>query len=149
LLNTGGLTRAAIIAALYVTVTFILRPVSFGPLQFRLSEALTLTPMLFFEAIPGLYVGVLTANILGGLGPWDIFGGSAVSLVAAYITYRYRWTWVAYASPVVLNALLVSAYLAPIYHWPYWATVASLAASEAVVVFVFGIPLVFVLKRVF
>jgi uncharacterized membrane protein len=141
------MARAGIIAALYVVVTYVLAPVSFGPVQFRLSEALTLLPMLFAEAVPALYVGVLLANVLGGLGLWDILGGSAVTLAAAYITYYYRWTYVGYLAPVVLNALLIPAYLAPIFNLPYWPTVLTIGASEAVVVLVFGVPLVHLLRR--
>ncbi|MGB4186384.1 MAG: QueT transporter family protein, partial [Limnochordia bacterium] len=96
--------RAALIAAVYIVLIYLLQPVSFGPLQFRAAEALTLLPMLYPEAVLGLFVGVLTANIFGGLGPWDIFGGSAVTLIAAYVTYRHRDSWIAYASPILFNA---------------------------------------------
>ncbi|MCL4426671.1 MAG: QueT transporter family protein [Firmicutes bacterium] len=135
-------SRGALIAALYIVITFALKPFSFGPWQFRASEALTVLPILWPEAIPGLYIGCFLANILGGLGPWDIFGGSAVTLLAAYITYHYRRSFLAYLSPIVLNAFLVSLYLAPILGLPYWSLVLSLGVSEAVVVLGLGWPLV-------
>lgn len=143
---TQKLVRGAIIAALYVAITFLLAPVSFGNVQFRASEALTVLPILFPEAIFGLYVGVMLANILGGLGPIDIFGGSLITLVAAWLTYRFRGNVLAYLSPILLNGFLVSIYLAPILNIPYWLSVVTLSISEAAVVFVLGYPLVQWLK---
>ncbi|MBX6377579.1 MAG: QueT transporter family protein [Clostridia bacterium] len=139
--------RAGLIAALYAAVTLALAPVSFGPLQFRAAEALTTLPILFPEAIPGLFVGCLVANLLGGLGPWDVFGGSAVTLLAAVVTYRFRRSFLAFLSPVLLNGLLVSAYLAPLFHLPYLQTALALTGSEATVVFLLGYPLIQVLRR--
>ena len=105
--------------------------------------------MVFPEAIGGIYVGVMLANILGGFGPWDIFGGSLVSLIAAYLTYRYRNTWFGYASPIILNAFLVSLYLRFVFELPYsyWFLVFSIGISEAIVVLGLGIPLLRFVKR--
>jgi uncharacterized membrane protein len=146
-MNTKVLVRAGIIAALYVAVTIVLAPISFSAIQFRVSEALTVLPILFPEAVPALFVGVLVANILGGVGLVDIIGGSLTTLLAAYVTYRYRKNIIAYLSPIVLNALLVSAYLHAIFDLPYWLTVLSIGVSEAVVVFVIGYPLVRFLQK--
>ena len=103
--------RGAVIAAIYVALCAGLPWISYGMVQFRVAEALTVLPILYVEAIPGLYVGCLLANIIGGFGVWDIFGGSLVTLIAAIVTYRFRTSFIAYLSPVVFNSLLVSAYL--------------------------------------
>lgn len=133
--TAARVARAGLIAAVYVAATWVLAPISFGPLQFRLAEVLVLLPVLWPEAVPGLWLGCLIANSLfGGLGPWDIYGGSAITGVAAYLTWRLRGSWLALTPPVVLNGLLVSAYLAPIFHVPYWPTVAAICASEAIIV---------------
>lgn len=142
-----SMVRAGLIAAVYIVLVWVLQPISFGAFQFRAAEALALLPMLFPEAVPGLFVGVMLANILGGLGPWDIFGGSLVTLLAAYITFRYRFTWIAYASPIVLNAVLISAYLHLIFGLPYLLLVASIGVSQTVVVLGLGLPLVRFLQR--
>lgn len=137
------LTRAAIIAAAYIALVFAFQFASFGPIQFRVAEALTLLPMIYPEAVAGIYVGTLLANILGGYGPWDIFGGSLISLLAAYLTYRYRHhPVVPYASPILLNAFLVSLYLRFIFQVPsYWLLVLSIGFGQAVVVLSLGVPL--------
>lgn len=139
--------RGAIIAAIYVGLTFALAPISYGPFQFRAAEALTLLPMVYVEAIPGLFVGCLLANLMGGLGPWDIFGGSLVTLIAAIITYRFRNSIIAYLSPVLLNGLLVSIYVSYLFKVPYLLTAMSIMASEAVIVGLLGLPLVRFLRR--
>lgn len=136
------LTRGAIIAGLYIAITFALAPVGFGIVQFRASEALTTLPILYPEATFGLYIGVLLANFLGGFGFVDIFFGSLITLAAAFLTYRTRDSWLAYLWPIVLNGFLVSIYLAPIVGVPYWVSVLSLSVSEAVVVLGLGYPLV-------
>ena len=76
-----------IIAALYAALTIALAPISYGPIQLRVSEALTILPYLTPAAIPGLFIGCLVANILGGLGIYDVVGGSLCTLLAAFLTY--------------------------------------------------------------
>lgn len=146
-MNTRFLARAAMIAVLYLILTYALAPLSYGPVQLRISEALTVLPILYAEAIPGLYAGVLLANIFGGLGLWDIFGGSLVTLLAAWLTYKHKNSWLAFLWPIILNAFLISIYLAFLYGMPYWLTVLSIGASEAVVVLGLGYPLITFLRR--
>jgi uncharacterized membrane protein len=132
------IARGALIAALYIVLCVVLQPISYGVIQIRFAESLTLLPMLFFEAVPGLFLGALVANILGPLGLIDVVGGSLATLVAAYLTYYFRDTIIGYLSPVVVNAIFVSLYLHLIFKWPYWATVLSIGLSEALVVFTLG-----------
>ena len=143
------LTRSALIAALYVLLVFVFQVSSFGPIQIRVAEALTVLPILFPEAVLGIFVGVLLSNILGGMGMWDILGGSLISLVAAMITYKYRESWVAYAAPIVLNAVFVSLYLKFIFHLPmsYWFMVLTVGLGQSVAVLGLGIPLIKQLKK--
>lgn len=136
------MTRVALIAGVYVVVTILLAPISFGPIQLRVSEALTVLPILFPEAIPALFIGVLISNVFGGLGIYDIVFGSLITLVAAYFSWRFRHSVLAYFSPIVFNGLFVSLYLHLLFQWPYWLTVLSISVSEAIVVFALGVPLI-------
>lgn len=136
-----GIVRGALVAAAYVAVSYALAPISFGPLQFRVAEGLTLLPILFPEAVPGLFVGCLVANLIGPYGLPDIVFGSLTTLVAAIITRVFRRSVVAYISPIVLNAIFVSAYLTFLTGVPYWMLVLSIGASEAVSVLAIGVPL--------
>ena len=71
-------SQGAIIAALYVVITFVFAPISFGPLQIRISEILTVLPFFSPAAVPGLFVGCLIANVLGGTVFWDVSLGLTV-----------------------------------------------------------------------
>ncbi len=136
------ITRGAMITGIYIVITYLLAPVSFGPLQFRLAEALTVLPILYPEAVPALFLAVMLSNIIGGLGLVDIIGGSLVTLLAAAVTYKFRHSIIAYLSPIIFNGLLVSLYLALLFELPYWLTAVQITISQAVVILLFGNPLI-------
>ncbi|NLW07282.1 MAG: QueT transporter family protein [Clostridia bacterium] len=145
---TAKIARAAVIAAIYAVLTIVLRPFSFGYIQVRVAEALALLPILYPEAIAGLFIGCLVSNIYGGLGPIDIFLGSLTTLVAAWLTYRWRNSWFAYLPPIILNGLIVGTYLAFLLNVPVYLAVVTVALGEAIAVLVFGIPIIKRLRRV-
>ena len=80
--NVTFLTQAAMIAAIYVVLTYVFAPFSFGEVQIRISEALTILPLFTPAAIPGLFVGCLVGNILGGAILPDIIFGSIATPVS-------------------------------------------------------------------
>ena len=105
--ETRDITMAAMIGGLYAALTILLAPWSYGPVQVRLAESLTVLPFIFPQAIPGLFAGCMIANIWGGYGPLDIFGGSAITLVAGIATYylrRFGKLWLAPIPPILFNA---------------------------------------------
>ena len=135
--------RGALIAAVYTALGLApgLSAISFGPLQFRVAESLTVLPILYIEAIPGLFIGVLLVNLFGSpLGPLDVVLGSLATLLAAYLTYRLRKTIWAYWPPVIVNAIVVSIvlHLTLELEWPYLVTVLFIGISQAAVVFTLG-----------
>ena len=106
--NTRSLTRAAMVAAVYAALTLALAPISFGAVQFRAAEAMTILPIFMAEAVPGLAIGCLLANILGGATIFDIVFGAMATLLAAMTTRYFRSRPViALAAPVVFNTLIV------------------------------------------
>lgn len=145
--QTKHIARIGIIAGLYVAITFLLSAISFGPLQVRLSEALTLLPVIYPEAIMGLFLGCFLANLLGPYGAVDIIFGSLTTLAAAFITYRFRHNIIACLSPILLNAFFVSLYLYAFFRVPYWPTVMAIGLGESIAVLGLGIPLIRLLQR--
>lgn len=130
LLTTRSLCASAVIAALYAALTLLLAPISFGPLQLRLSEAMTLLPMLLPQAIPGLFVGCLIANLYTGMLT-DIVFGSLATLIAAIGTYLLRKKPIlAAACPVVSNGVIVGLVLALSFNLPIPLTMAEIALGE-------------------
>lgn len=145
--TTAYITRAGIIAALYVAVTFLLSAISFGPVQVRIAEGLTLLPVFFPEAIAGLFLGCLLANLFGPFGIADIVFGSLTTLLAAFVTYRFRRNkFIAYLSPIILNAFLVSLYLYLLFAVPYWPTVLTIGLGQSIAVLGIGVPLLHLIR---
>ncbi|MDD6616160.1 MAG: QueT transporter family protein [Lachnospiraceae bacterium] len=103
------LVHAAMIAAVYVVLTYVFAPFSFGEIQVRISEALTILPVFTPAAVPGLFVGCIIGNILGGSILPDIVFGSLATLIGACGTYllRNKTRYLAPVPPIVANALIV------------------------------------------
>jgi uncharacterized membrane protein len=152
-----NIARAGIIAALYVVLSVALAPISFGVVQFRVAEALTVLPFVTVAAVPGLFVGCLLANIFGGMGWMDIVFGPLLTLFAAMTT---RWLathaeqigerlalWLAPAPPVLYNAFGVAAYIAPLFDLPFWPSVGSIGLGQLGACYVIGLPLLILLRK--
>ncbi len=101
------LTESAVIAAIYALLSIIFAPISYGLLQVRIAEALTVLPAFTPAAIPGLFVGCIISNIIGGNGPLDIILGSLATLIAAFLSYKVPKRYLVPLPPVVVNALIV------------------------------------------
>ena len=97
------------IAAIYVVLTIVFAPFSFGEVQVRIAEALTILPVFTPAAIPGLFIGCLIGNILGGALLPDIIFGSLATLIGALFTYllRKRSKFLAPLPPILANIVVV------------------------------------------
>ena len=102
------IVQAAAIAAIYVVLLLVFAPISFGEVQIRFAEALTVLPYFTPAAIPGLFVGCLLGNFLGGAILPDIIFGSLTTLVAAFVSYRLRKRkYLVVLPPIIGNALVM------------------------------------------
>lgn len=104
------ITQAAIIAALYVILTFLASAlgISSGVIQVRFSEALTILPLFTPAAIPGLFLGCLISNLLTGACLIDIIFGSLTTLLAALISYKIRkYKYAVCIPPIAANTLFI------------------------------------------
>ena len=142
--------QAAMIAAIYVVLVTIFNYWSFGPIQFRIAEALTILPFFTPAAIPGLFVGCLLANILGGAIPADVIFGSIATLIGACGTYALRrYKWLTPIPPIVANTLIVPFVLKFGYGTPEAIPYMflTIGAGEIIVCGIFGMILLFALNR--
>ena len=171
-MKTNYIARAGVIAATYAACTLVtmlfLGNLAWGPIQFRISEALCALALLTPAAVPGLTLGCAIANIAnialsgtGALGLLDVVFGSLATCVGALFTWKMRrHPAIALAGPVLANALIVPAYL-PILltgvgfytipftsisldgAWPlmYLFGLVTTGAGEAVIMYVLGYPL--------
>ncbi|MDD5898232.1 MAG: QueT transporter family protein [Clostridia bacterium] len=150
-LSIRSLCLAAIIAALYAALTLGFQAISYGPVQFRVSEALTLLPAVLPEAVPGLAVGCLISNLFNPMGAtvYDVVFGTLATLLSAILTRRIRGSiWLRALPPVVCNAVIIGLVLTYAYGVDLlWMNMLSVGAGQAVVCYALGVPLVRVLEK--
>lgn len=149
--RTTFLTQAAVITAIYVVLVFIFQYSSFGPVQFRIAEALTVLPYFTPAAIPGVTLGCFLSAILFGADILDIVFGSLATLIAAILSYNLRFNkFLVPIPPIVVNAIIIPFVL----RYAYFETTAlpflilSVGAGQIVAAGILGIGLLFSLDKV-
>ncbi len=102
------IVQAAMIAAIYVVLTIVFAAFSYGEVQVRISEALTILPYFTPAAIPGLFIGCLISNIMGGCIAIDVICGSIATLIGAIGSYMLRkHKYLVPLPPIIANAIIV------------------------------------------
>lgn len=142
----------AILAALYAAITIVSAPISYGAVQFRLSEALMILCWFKPWLGVGLTLGCLIANLFSTVTALDLIIGTAATACACLWTARCRWTWCVPLPTVICNAVLVGAMLAgvmmPGQFWQSFVLFGTqVAFGEAVVLYLLGMPLLLFLKK--
>ena len=142
--------QAAVIAALYVVLTYVFSAFASGVIQVRVSEALTILPAFTPAAIPGLVIGCLLCNTLTGCVLLDIIFGSVATLIGALGSYALRrHTWLVPIPPIVSNMIIVPFVL----RFAYGATdafpfmIATVGAGEIISCYLLGMILYGALKK--
>ena len=145
------MAQAAMIAALYVVLTMVFAPFSFREIQVRVSEALTILPVFTPAAVPGLFVGCLLANLLGGAAVPDIIFGSLATLIGAFFTWKLRnkHPFLAPVPPILSNMLIIPFVLRYAYGVPMAIPLMMLTVGfgEVLSCGVLGILLYYALKK--
>lgn len=158
--NTRYIVTGALIAAMYVVLTFFSNTlgIAFGPIQFRISEALTILPVFTPAAIPGLIIGCLISNIFS-FNAIDMVLGTLATLIAAILTRKFRQIkflglpLISFLPPILTNAVIVGAEISLFYlegtQFLSGFLISSLEVGlgQAAVCFLLGIPLYLSLKN--
>ena len=156
--STRDLTLAAAVAALYAVLGYFgdIFSLTFGAVQFRFAEALTVLPFLFPAAAPGLVIGCLITNLLSPYGAADVVFGTLATAIAAWLTVKMPRWYLAALPPIVVNALI----LPPMWAFAqvggfgagFWAAcgfnVLTFVLAEAVVCYGLGTLLLRALPRI-
>ena len=164
--KTRNMVKIAMIAAIYVVLTLAVTPIAYGPVQFRVSECLTVLPAFTSLAIPGLTLGCCLANLLGALfgvnptGYIDAVVGTSATLVAALLSYlagKLRHKVLRYLLvpffPVLLNTVIVGLEITFLFNqndafWKaYLMNAGSVGLGEAVICYTLGILVMVILQR--
>ncbi|MBQ1216398.1 MAG: QueT transporter family protein [Clostridia bacterium] len=152
--STRHIAFCGLIAALYVVLTWVLGEFGYGPIQFRISECMTVLPFCFPIATVGLTVGCLISNLLSTVGPLDLILGTLATLLGALGTQlcpkKNLW-WLAPLPPVIANAILIGLLLtiyANTWTLGYFLTMAAqIGLSELVCCYVLGLPLLLLVRH--
>lgn len=137
------LVRGALIAALYAALTLFTAPISFGSIQFRISEVLTVLPFIMPEAVLGLTVGCFISNMLMS-NIFDIIFGTLATFLAAFITSKIKKMWLAPLPAVISNGLIVGFVVTimsvEFSFKSYFLIALSISVSEFIICYAGGIP---------
>ena len=149
--RTLYVTQASIIAAIYVVLVFVFQYSSFGPIQFRIAEALTILPSFTAAAIPGVTIGCLLSNLLFRADLLDVVFGTAATFIAAYLSYQLKDNkFLVPIPPILINAIIIPWVLKFAYFEadPIPFLMLTVGAGQLLSAGVLGMVLLFSLERV-
>ena len=157
-MTTRRIAYSGAVAALYAGVTIALAPISYGPVQFRISEVLCILPFFFPWSSWGLFIGCIIADLLSSYGIADIIFGSAATLISSLIVARLGARGgtgariCAVCMPPLFNGLLIGGVIAYMTSpGAFFASLiingASVALGEAAVMFILALPLSFLFPK--
>lgn len=147
--KTRFLVQAAVIAAIYVVLTLVFAPISYGEslIEFRISEMLTVLPFFTPAAIPGLFLGVIISNLFSPVGAIDVVLGSLATLLAAWLSYKMPKKALVPIPPIVVNGLVIGPMLHYVYNLPLLLSILSVTVGEVVTCYGLGMVLLLVLDK--
>jgi uncharacterized membrane protein len=148
--KTRMLVEAAIVAALYVVLTLVSKPLTIGFVEVRFSEVLTVLPFFMPSTVWGLFAGCFIANIFNG-SIVDVVIGSLATLIGAYLTSKIKIKWLCPLPTVLSNTVLIPFVIMTYANeWSFSAyalAAGGVFASEVVSVYVLGLILLIVLEK--
>lgn len=156
--GTLYLVRTAVIAALYFVLTIVAAPIAYGPLQFRIGEALTLLPIIFPSAVPGLALGCFLANIFSPYAWADMVFGTLATLSASLITNAIgnalrQKSLVIRGLVGAIPAILINAFALPLIwvllevDFAYWINFGQIVATQTGTILIVGLPLMLAIAK--
>jgi uncharacterized membrane protein len=145
--TTEQLVKSAMLAALYVVVTLAFEPISYGQVQFRISEVLVLFAFLDPMYVVGLTLGCGIANMFSPLGIMDVIFGTSATFIALMLIvqtrkrlgFNVKSLFVASLWPALVNGIIIGIELNYLFQLPLLASMIYVAAGEVVVVSIVGV----------
>jgi len=138
--NLIKLLKMALVAAIYIALTFVFAPISFLGIQFRFSEVMVFLAVIDPLYIPALTIGCFISNfLLSPMGMIDVIVGTAATLFSLIAMSKTRNLFVASLWPTIFNAFMVGAELYYVLNFPFWLSVLQVAVGEFAVVSIVGV----------
>lgn len=139
--NVQNIARLAVVAALYAAITIALSGLSFGPVQFRIAEILTLLCFYRKDYSVSLILGCFIANCFSPMALMDMVFGTLATAIAVIPMFYIKNIWIASLLPVISNAVIIALELLLAFNEPIWLSMLTVGAGELVVITVLGCPL--------
>lgn len=139
-LNSKKMAMIGATAAIYAVLTVAMAPISYGAVQLRLSEVMTLLAFVDPVFIPGLVLGNFIANLFSPLGLPDVVFGTLATFIAVFMMSKMKSMLIASFWPTIANGLIIGLELAIFTGAPFVSTALYVALGEFLVVTVLGYP---------
>ncbi len=143
------LVRQSIIASIYIILVYAFSFMSFESIQFRIAEILLILVFFDKKSVIGLTIGVIVANLASPMLPYDMtFGVLATLISLAFLLLFRKWPYIALIFPAIINGLIVGLILYLAMGLPYLFSSLYVFIGEFVVVYIFGLPIYYILKKI-
>ncbi len=148
--ETTKIVRIGVVAAIYAALTLALGFISYGPIQFRIAEVMTLLPLLGKEYILALTIGCFLANVIGPYGVPDIVFGTLATFISVYLVYltgknmKHKPGYILIASlwPTIVNAIIVGGVVLHVFFGlPLILSALQVGFGQFMVITIIGVPL--------
>ncbi|HAG42206.1 MAG TPA: QueT transporter family protein [Clostridium sp.] len=139
-MDTKKLLKVSLVAAIYAVITYVLAPISFGAVQFRLSEIMTLLAFIDPLYVPALTLGCGIANLFSPAGVIDVIVGTAATFIATFAMSKSKNMIIASLYPTIVNSAMIGAMLYYAFNLPLFLSALQVGVGEFVVVTIIGVP---------
>lgn len=149
--NIRFVAQTAVVAGLYVVLTWLIAPISYGAIQLRISEILVLLVVLNPKYCWALIIGCFVANLASPMGVYDIIFGTFATVVAVFIMSKIKRLWVGGIFPVLSNGFIIALELGIVYDMlnpvGYWYNFLTVAIGEIIAIYIIGLPVMYFIKK--
>lgn len=146
--NSKNIARIGLVAALYVVLTLLVPAFAYGPVQFRISEVLTL--LCFYNPlyILPITLGVFISNLFSSLGPIDLVFGTLHTLISVYLMSKTKNIWLASLMPALFS-FIIGAQIVMVSSeaLSFFTITGSIMLSEFIIVTIIGVPVFKLLEK--
>lgn len=147
-MNSKKLSKAALVAAVYVVLTWILPMFSYGPIQFRFSEVLTLLAFYNPIYIFSITIGAAISNLMSPLGIIDVFVGAFHSFLSVYFISKSKNLYVASLFPALFSFIIgAEIIMVSAEKLSFFLITGQIMLSELIIVTIIGVPLIKLVAR--
>lgn len=146
--NSKNIARIGLVAALYVVLTLLVPAFAYGPVQFRISEVLTL--LCFYNPfyILPITLGVFISNLFSSLGPIDLVFGTLHTLISVYLMSKTKNIWLASLMPALFSFIIgAQIVMVSTEALSFFAITGSIMLSEFIIVTIIGVPVFKLLEK--